>query len=77
MPAAPVGGHACTVEVDVEIEPGYEAGLLVFYRPEHATGITLGPQGIGARMGERVHIGAPTRRSKTGNASHCEWSAGD
>jgi xylan 1,4-beta-xylosidase len=46
----PVGGHAYTVEVDVEVDPGCEAGLLLFYNPEHATGITLGPQGIGARL---------------------------
>jgi xylan 1,4-beta-xylosidase len=49
--ANPVGGHAYTIEVDVEIEPGCEAGLLLFYNPEHATGITLGPGGIDARMG--------------------------
>lgn len=47
----PVGGHAYTIEVDVEIEPGCEAGLLLFYNPEHATGITLGPGGIGVRVG--------------------------
>jgi len=47
---APVGGHSYTVEVDVEVEAGCEAGLLLFYNPEHATGIVLGPQGIGARL---------------------------
>jgi len=49
---APVGGHAYTIEVDVEIEPGCEAGLLLFYNPEHATGITLGPGGISIRLGD-------------------------
>ncbi len=42
----PVGGHSYTVEVDVEVEPGCEAGLLLFYNPEHYTGIHLGPDGI-------------------------------
>ena len=42
----PVGGHSYTVEVDVEIEQGCEAGLQLFYNSEHAAGITLGPQGI-------------------------------
>jgi len=46
----PVGGHSYTVEVDVEIEPGCEAGLLLFYDPEHATGITLGPIGLSIRL---------------------------
>jgi len=41
-----VGGHSYTVEVDVEIEPGCEAGLLLFYNPEHAAGITLSSKGI-------------------------------
>ena len=45
-----VGGHSYMVEVDVEAEPGCEAGLLLFYDPEHATGILLGPEGIGVRL---------------------------
>jgi xylan 1,4-beta-xylosidase len=48
--STPVGGHSYTVEVDVEIESGCEAGLLLFYNPEHATGITLGAEGIGVRL---------------------------
>jgi len=47
----PVGGHSYTIEVDVEIEPGCEAGLLLFYNPEHATGITLASSGINVRVG--------------------------
>src|SRR6266536_1773472 len=46
----PVGGHSYTVEVDVEVDPGCESGLLLFYNPEHATGILLGPEGIGVRL---------------------------
>ena len=46
----PVGGHSYTIEIDVEIELGCEAGLFLFYNPEHATGITLGPEGIGVRI---------------------------
>jgi xylan 1,4-beta-xylosidase len=47
---AAVGGHSYTVEVDIEVEPGCESGLLLFYNPEHATGISLGPEGIGVRL---------------------------
>jgi len=46
----PVGGHSYTVEVDVEVEPGCEAGLLLFYNPQHATGIRLNPAGISVRL---------------------------
>lgn len=48
--ATAVGGHSYTVEVDVEIEPECEAGLLLFYNPDHATGITLSPDGIKVRV---------------------------
>jgi xylan 1,4-beta-xylosidase len=48
--ATPVGGHSYTVEVDVEIEPGCEAGLLLSYNPEHACGITLSSDGLKIRM---------------------------
>jgi xylan 1,4-beta-xylosidase len=46
----PVGGHSYTVEVDVEMEHDCVAGLLLFYSPEHTTGILLSPEGIGARL---------------------------
>jgi beta-xylosidase len=45
----PVGGHSYTVEIDVEVSPGCEAGFLLFYNPHHATGILISPEGIGAR----------------------------
>ena len=45
----PVGGHSYTVEVDVETGPGCESGLLLFYDPEHATGIKLNAEGIHVR----------------------------
>ncbi len=48
--ATAVGGHSYTVEVDVEIEPGCEAGLLLFYNPDHAVGITLSSKGINVRV---------------------------
>ena len=48
--ATAVGGHSYTIEVDVEIEPECEAGLLLFYNPDHATGITLSPDGIKVRV---------------------------
>jgi beta-xylosidase len=46
----PVGGHSYTVEIDVEIEPACQSGLLLFYDPEHATGILLDSEGIGVRL---------------------------
>jgi xylan 1,4-beta-xylosidase len=60
----PVGGHSYTVEVDVEVEPGCESGLLLFYNPEHAAGITLGPDGISARIAN----GAILTHQKKGTA---------
>lgn len=38
---AAVGGHSYTIEADVEISEGCEAGLMLFYNPEHQTGILL------------------------------------
>jgi beta-xylosidase len=46
----PVGGHSYTVEIDVEVEPGCEAGLMLFYNPMHASGILLDSEGIGTRL---------------------------
>jgi beta-xylosidase len=45
----PVGGHSYTVETDIEISPGCEAGILLFYNPNHAAGIVISAEGIGAR----------------------------
>jgi beta-xylosidase len=45
-----VGGHSYTVEVDVEIEAACEAGLLLFYNPDHAAGITVTAKGINIRL---------------------------
>jgi xylan 1,4-beta-xylosidase len=42
----PVGGHSYTVEVEIEVEPGCESGLLLFYDAQHSTGIHLTRQGI-------------------------------
>lgn len=52
----PVGGHSYTIEVEVEVEPGCDAGLLLFYNPEHAVGIFLGPQGLGIRLANSYTI---------------------
>ena len=46
----PVGGHSYTVEADIEISPGCESGLMLFYDPLHATGIVLDAEGIGVRL---------------------------
>jgi xylan 1,4-beta-xylosidase len=56
-----VGGHAYTVEIDVEIESGCEAGLILFYNPEHATGIMLNAEGIGVKIANGY---VPTWREK-------------
>jgi xylan 1,4-beta-xylosidase len=36
-----VGGHSYTVEADIEVESGCEAGLVLFYNPQYATGLVL------------------------------------
>lgn len=46
----PVGGHSYTVEIDVELEGGCEAGLMLFYNPDHATGLMFDSEGIGPRV---------------------------
>lgn len=46
-----VGGHSYTVEMDVEITEGCKSGLLLFYNPEHATGLLLDEAGLGVRLG--------------------------
>ncbi len=56
-----VGGHSYTVEVDVEVEPGCQSGLLLFYNPERATGILLDADGIGVRLGNGY---IPSRQQK-------------
>ena len=59
----PVGGHSYTVEMDIEVTPGCSSGLMLFYSPEHATGILLDDEGIGVRVANnyiasRAHKGA-------------------
>jgi xylan 1,4-beta-xylosidase len=56
-----VGGHSYTVEIDIEVEEGCEAGLLLFYNLEHATGIFLDGDGIGVRIANGY---VPTRQQK-------------
>jgi xylan 1,4-beta-xylosidase len=57
----PVGGHSYTVEVDIDAAPGCEAGLMLFYDPQHATGILLSPEGIGVRLANGY---IPSRQEK-------------
>jgi xylan 1,4-beta-xylosidase len=57
----PVGGHSYTVEIDAEIAPGCSTGLLLFYDPQHATGILLDGDGIGVRMANGY---VPSRQQK-------------
>jgi xylan 1,4-beta-xylosidase len=56
-----VGGHSYTVEMDAEIEPGCECGMMLFYDPQHATGILLGPEGVGVRLANGY---VPSRQQK-------------
>jgi xylan 1,4-beta-xylosidase len=57
----PVGGHSYTVEIDVEADPGCESGLLLFYDPQHTTGILLSSEGIGVRLANGY---IPSRQQK-------------
>jgi xylan 1,4-beta-xylosidase len=59
----PVGDHSYTIEMDIEVTPGCASGLLLFYSPQHATGILLDEEGIGVQLANgyvptRVHKGA-------------------
>src|SRR6185437_15560922 len=59
----PVSGHSYTIEMDIEVTPGCASGLMLFYSPEHATGILLDDEGIGVRVANnyiasRAHKGA-------------------
>lgn len=60
----PVGGHSYTVEVDIEVEPECEAGLMLFYDQDHAAGITLGPRGISARAANGLVFDAIQKGAK-------------
>lgn len=57
----PVGSHSYTIEIDVEVQPDCQSGLLLFYDPEHTTGILLDSEGIGVRLANGY---VPTRREK-------------
>jgi beta-xylosidase len=59
------GDHSYTIEVDIECEPGCEAGLLLFYNQEHSCGIRIGPKGIGVRLasGYNPELGVNTTRA--------------
>jgi xylan 1,4-beta-xylosidase len=59
--ASAVGGHSYTVEIEVEVEAGCECGLLLFYNPDHATGITLDSEGVGVRLANGY---VPSRQEK-------------
>jgi beta-xylosidase len=41
-----VGGHSYAVEIDIEVTPGCEAGLMLFYDPAHVASIRIAPGGI-------------------------------
>jgi xylan 1,4-beta-xylosidase len=62
----PVGGHSYTVEADIEVTPGCESGLMLFYDPQHATGILLSPDGVGVRLANGYvpgHLGKGAKRA--------------
>jgi xylan 1,4-beta-xylosidase len=52
------GDHSYTVDVDVEIESNCEAGLLLFYNPEHSVGLRIGSGGIGFRSAGDLKVPA-------------------
>jgi len=45
--------HSYTVEVDVEV--GCKAGLLLFYNAQHSVGLWLGPQGLGSQQAANLN----------------------
>lgn len=58
------GDRSYTLQVELEIEPGAEAGLLLFYTPEHSAGINIGPDGLGwVRNGAAHKLDIPVRRA--------------
>ena len=58
------GDHAYSIEVDVEPEPGCEAGLLLFYNSEHSCGIRIGSDGIGVRLATGYNAETGVKASK-------------
>lgn len=48
----PVGGHSYTIEVDVEVSPGCESGLLLFYNPDFYAGLVLAPAGFSVKVAD-------------------------
>ena len=54
-----VGGHSYTIEIEAEIEVGCEAGLLLFYNPEHVTGILLKGETVGVRLANGLVMSHP------------------
>jgi beta-xylosidase len=68
----PVGAHSYTIETDVEITRGCQTGLILFYDPEHATGLLLDDHGLGVRLANgyvpsRVHGGATRAKLRVVN----------
>ena len=57
----PVGAHSYTVEAEVEVSAGCACGVLLFYDPEHATGILLDDAGVGVRLANGF---VPSRKHK-------------
>jgi beta-xylosidase len=59
------GDHSYMIEVDIECEPGCEAGLVLYYNQEHSCGIRIGPQGIAVRLasGYTPELGVKTSRA--------------
>ena len=58
------GDRSYTVEIDVEIEQGCEAGLVLFYNQAHSLGLALGAEGIGSiRNGKRRNIDVSENRA--------------
>ena len=65
MLATIAGDHAYSVEIDIEIEPGCKAGLMLFYDGKHMCGLGLGGDGIEFRMptGDTFPLGIPATQA--------------
>lgn len=62
--STPVGGHAYTVEVDVELEGDCTAGIFLYYDPTHATGLIAGPGELGIRIGNGLVFSHPEQKGR-------------
>lgn len=56
-----VGGHSYTVEIDMELETGCEGGLLLYYNPEHSTGIVFDGESLAVKRANQSVVSKPAK----------------